>query len=203
MKSSNAPLVDVSELRCAIKKEYSEVALHHDKGFHFHTGRKLAGILGYAQEWIDRLPDDAVESLAGTGNPFRAGAIRLGEKIVDAGCGSGTDSLLAAMFTGADGAVIGVDMTSEMLSKAQKAAVQLNLKNVEFRNGYLEELPVENAWADVVISNGSLNLCPDKLRVLLEFHRILAPHGRLQIGDIIVHKAVPQTAKQNIDLWTG
>lgn len=195
--------INVEELRCAIKREYSEVATHAEKGFHFHTGLRLAGILEYPKEWIEQVPSGALESFAGTGNPFKAGQICAGEKVVDAGCGSGFDATLAGLFTGKEGAVIGVDMTPEMLAKARSAAAEAGLRHIEFRNGYLEELPVADGWADVIISNGVLNLCPDKMRVLQEFHRVLSPKGRLQIGDIIVKKAVPEKAKQNIDLWTG
>ncbi len=195
--------INLEDLRCAIKREYTEVATHPEKGFHFHTGHKLARMLEYPETWLERVPKVALESFAGTGNPFKAGDIRNGANVVDAGCGSGFDSTLAGIFTGRDGAVIGVDMTPGMLKKARTAASQAGLTHVEFRDGYLEELPVADGWADVVISNGVLNLCPDKLQVLREFHRVLAPSGRLQVGDILVEKPVPEKAKQNMDLWTG
>jgi len=195
--------IDIQKLRYAIQREYSTVAEHPQKGFHFHTGRKLARLLEYPEEWIETAPRLALESFAGTGNPLKARQIVPGEKIVDAGCGSGFDAILAATFTGKDGAVIGVDMTSEMITKARTAAAQTGLRQIEFRNGYLEDLPIPDRWADVVISNGVLNLCVDKLRVLQEFHRVLSPAGRIQIADILVKKSVPEKAKQDIDLWTG
>jgi arsenite methyltransferase len=122
---------------------------------------------------------------------------------VDVGCGAGIDSLIAAKKVGPNGRVIGVDMTSSMLKKSRRAAEEAELKNVQFREGYAEALPVDDGWADVVISNGVLNLMPDKAAALEEMNRVLKPGGRLQIGDILVQKAVPESAKRKIDLWTG
>lgn len=195
--------LDVGSLREAIRAEYAEVAEHPDKGFHFHTGRKLAALLGYADEWLSGLPEAAIGSFAGTGNPFSLGALRPGERIVDIGSGAGLDSLIAAKMVGPDGRVIGVDMTPAMLAKARRAAAEAGLANVEFREGYGEALPVPDGWADVVISNGVLNLMPDKAAALAEMARVLKPGGRLQIGDILVQRAVPESAKHQIDLWTG
>jgi arsenite methyltransferase len=199
-----APIeVDLTELRQAIQAEYAEVALHPAKGFHFHTGRPLARMLGYADAWLEGIPEGAIESFAGTGNPFSLGPLRSDERVVDVGSGAGIDSLIAARMVGSAGQVIGVDMTSEMLAKARHNAAMSGLTNVEFREGYGEMLPVPDAWADVVISNGVLNLFPDKLAGLREMTRVLKPGGRLQIGDILVQKAVPASAKRQIDLWTG
>jgi len=195
--------INIEELRCAIQREYSEVATRPEKGFHFHTGKKLAQILEYPEVWIERMRVSALESFAGTGNPFKAGPINGGEKIVDAGCGSGFDTTLAGMLTGKNGMVIGVDMTPEMLAKARHAVHEADLQHIEIRRGYLEQLPVDDGWADLIISNGVLNLCPDKRRVLQEFHRVLTPGGRLQIGDIVSVKAVSEKSKQHIHLWTG
>lgn len=197
------PKVNQEELRCEIRKEYREVALNAKKGFHFHTGRPLADMLGYEPEFIDRIPQRSVESLAGTGNPFSLGDILPGQRAVDVGCGAGFDSLIAAIKVGPEGKVIGIDMTIEMLEKARASASEMNLDNVEFVEGYAEELPVPDDWADVVISNGVLNLCPDKLGTLGEMYRVLKPGGKLQIGDIIVQKPVPEDAKEYIELWTG
>jgi ubiquinone/menaquinone biosynthesis C-methylase UbiE len=122
---------------------------------------------------------------------------------VDVGCGAGIDSLIAAKKVGPEGGVVGVDMTPSMLEKARQASKEAKLTNVEFRKGYAEALPVEDGWADVVISNGVLNLMPDKSAALEEMSRMLKPNGRLQIGDILVQKAVPDSAKRKIDLWTG
>lgn len=195
--------LDVSTLREAIRDEYAEVASHPEKGFHFHTGRPLARMLEYADEWLEGIPETSIESFAGTGNPFSLGELRAGERVVDVGCGAGIDSLIAAKKVGPDGRVIGVDMTPSMLEKARRAAVETGLANVEFKEGYAEALPVEDGWADVVISNGVLNLMPDKSAALQEMSRVLKPDGRLQIGDILVQKAVPESAKRKIDLWTG
>ena len=195
--------LDVGSLREAIREEYAEVAFDPHKGFHFHTGRPLARMLEYADEWLDGLPEASIESFAGTGNPFSLGDLRPGEKVVDLGSGAGIDSLIAAKKVGPEGHVIGVDMTPAMLEKARRAARQTGLSNVEFREGYAEALPVEDGWADGVISNGVLNLVPDKAAALEEMFRVLKPDGRLQIGDILVQKAVPESAKRKIDLWTG
>ena len=197
------PRLDVNTLRGTIREEYAEVAANPEKGFHFHTGRPLAQILEYEDEWLVGRPESAIESFAGTGNPFSLGELRPGEKVVDVGCGAGIDSLIAAGMVGPTGRVVGVDMSPDMLKKARRAAVEAGRGNVEFRHGYGEELPVEDGWADVVISNGVLNLMPDKSAALEEMHRVLGPHGRLQIGDILVQKAVPEGAKRDIDLWTG
>ncbi len=195
--------LDVNTLREAIQEEYAEVAANPEKGFHFHTGRPLARMLGYADEWLEGIPESSIESFAGTGNPFSLGEILPGERVVDVGCGAGIDSLIAAKKVGPEGRVIGVDMTPSMLRKASLAARERGLVNVEFREGYAEALPVEDGWADVVISNGVLNLMPDKAVALEEMSRVLRPGGRLQIGDILVQKAVPESAKRKIDLWTG
>ncbi len=191
------------ELRDAIRHEYNEVALNPDKGFHFHTGRKLAGILGYQDEWLANVPETAVSSFAGTGNPFSLGELQPGERVVDIACGAGIDSFIAANMVGEQGYVVGVDMTKPMINKARQALAESGKRNLEFCEGYAEELPVTDGWADVVISNGSLNLMPDKTAVLREVARVLKPGGRVQFGDILVDRPVPAGAKANIDLWTG
>jgi arsenite methyltransferase len=195
--------IDRGELRQAICAEYETVATEPNRGFHFHTGRRLARILGYQEDWLNGIPESSIESFAGTGNPFSLGAIRSGDRVVDVGCGAGIDSLIAAKQTGADGMVVGVDMTEAMLRKARVASLEAGLRNVEFRFGHAEDLPVEDQWADVVISNGVLNLTPDKQLTLREMGRVIRPGGRLQVGDILVTKPVPAGAKRNIDLWTG
>ncbi len=198
------PALDLGSLREAIKEEYAEVASNPTKGFHFHTGRPLAHMLEYVEEWLEGIPESSIESFAGTGNPFSLGEILPGERVVDVGCGAGIDSLIAAKKVRPDGRVIGVDMTPSTLEKARRAAQEAGLANVaEFREGYGEALPVEDGWADVVISNGVLNLMPDKAAALEEMSRVLKPTGRLQIGDILVQKAVPESTKRKIELWTG
>jgi arsenite methyltransferase len=199
-----APIdVDVSVLRDAIRAEYAAVAKNPDGGFHFHTGRALPRIVGYQPDWLEGIPETAVASFAGTGNPFSLGVLGAGEWVVDVGCGAGVDSLIAARMVGADGHVVGVDMTPAMLDRAQRAANEMGTPSVEFREGYMETLPVADGWADVVISNGVLNLTSDKAKVLGEMARVLKLGGRLQIGDIAIDKPVPEAAKQQIDLWTG
>ncbi len=195
--------LNLDELRSAIQGEYEAVATEPERGFHFHTGRPLARMLEYKEEWLAGLPETAVESFAGTGNPYSLGKIQPGEQVVDVGCGAGIDSLIAARMIGPTGRVVGVDMTLAMLEKARQAAIEANLDNVSFRQGYGEDLPVPDEWADVVLSNGVLNLMPDKTAGLREMARVLKPDGRLQIADILVEKEVPESTKQQIDLWTG
>jgi len=195
--------VELETLRDAVRAEYDVVASDPDRGFHFHTGRTLTDIVGYRDEWLEGIPESAIESFAGTGNPFRMGELATGERVVDIGSGGGIDSLIAARMVGDEGAVVGVDMTVSMLERARSAAAEGGFGNVEFREAYMEELPIEAGWADVVISNGVLNLTPDKPGTLREIGRVLRPGGRLQIADILVQKPVSDEAKQRIDLWTG
>ena len=195
--------VDRETLRREIRNEYREVAQHPARGFHFHTGRPLARIVEYRDEWLDGIPESVVECFAGTGNPFSVQPLAAGERVVDLGCGAGIDSFIAAHSVGPSGAVVGVDMTPEMLEKAEDARAHMEVDHVEFRRGYLEDLPVTDGWADVVISNGVVNLCPDKEATFREIHRVLKPGGRIQIADILVHRPVSDAAKQRIDLWTG
>jgi arsenite methyltransferase len=197
------PAIDVDELRASIRAEYAAVAAEPDRGFHFHTGYRLAAILGYPQEWIESLPAGAVASMAGTGNPFTLGEIQPGERVVDCGSGAGADSLIAARMVGPSGRVIGIDMTPEMLAKARASASEAGLTNVEFREGILEALPVETGWADIVISNGVLNLVPDKAAALAEIHRVLRRGGRLQAADIVLERPVSASSKQDVSLWTS
>jgi arsenite methyltransferase len=197
------PAVDLDVLRQAIQDEYAVVAEEPEHGFHFFVGRPLARLLGYEDAWLDGVPEPTIASFAGTGNPFSLGALRSAEHVVDIGSGGGIDSLIAAKMVGPSGRVIGVDMTPAMLDKARTSAVAADMTNVEFREGFGESLPVEDGWADVVISNGVLNLMPDKDAALREMARVLKPGGRLQIGDILVQKPVPQDAKEDIALWTG
>jgi SAM-dependent methyltransferase len=223
--------LDVRKLREAVQAEYAEVATDPAKGFHFHTGRPLAALLGYDAADVDPLPDGAVESFAGVGNPWIWGRLHPGEVVVEVGSGAGLDAIIAARQVGGDpssgrggpssgrggpssgrggpssgraiGRVIGVDMTSAMLQKARANARLVGLANVEFREGLAEALPVPDQSADVITSNGVLNLCPDKDAAYRELFRALKPGGRLQIADIIVRRAVPRDAREDIDLWTG
>jgi SAM-dependent methyltransferase len=189
--------IDRDELRRFITGKYGEVATNPELGFHFHTGRPLAAMLGYPSDVVDRLPEANVASFAGTGNPFLFGDLHPGERVVD------VDTLIAAQQVGPSGQVIAVDMTAEMRAKTQLGAREMGLSNVEVREGFAETLPVADGFADVIISNGVVNLCPDKRAVFGEMLRVLKPGGRLQIGDILVHKEVPQDAKDDIALWSG
>lgn len=202
-QSVRAASVDRERLRAQIADKYTDVALHPEQGFHFHTGRPLAMMLGYDPADVDRLPASTVASFAGTGNPFSMGDLPDGATVVDVGCGAGFDTFLAALQVGPSGRVVAVDMTDAMVDKARAGARAMGLTNVDVRKGFAERLPVESEWADVVISNGVINLCPDKVAVMAEIFRVLKPGGRFQIGDIVVHKEVPQDAKDDVDLWSG
>ena len=196
-------LVDLDELRREVREKYREVAQDPAALYHFHTGRAHALRLGYQPSPLDQLPEEACEAFAGVANPFYWGGPKPGERVVDLGSGAGMDSFLAARWTGPSGQVIGVDMTVQMLERSRMLASQLGLANVEFREGFIEELPIEDGWADVVISNGVINLCPDKLGVYREIFRVLRPGGRLTIADICLERPVPEEALRDIDLWTG
>jgi arsenite methyltransferase len=198
-----AVAIDMGLLRQQVQSKYIEVATEPEKGFHFHTGWPLAEMLGYDRSEVDALPDFVVDSFAGTGNPFSMGPLPEGAAVLDLGCGAGFDTLLAAHQVGPTGRVTGVDMTEAMLEKARRGAAHLGLENVTLLRGFIEDLPVEGESVDVVISNGVLNLSPDKPAVMREVFRVLRPGGRIQIADIVVHREVPQSAKENIDLWTG
>jgi SAM-dependent methyltransferase len=196
-------LVDPSALREQVRDKYREVALDPQRTYHFHTGRALAARLGYDDTLVDALPDRAVESFAGVGNPFSLRPLEPGARVVDVGSGAGFDSFIAAAQVGTTGRVVGVDMTAEMLDKSRETAAALGYNHVEFREGLAEALPVDDGWADVVISNGVINLCADKRAVFAEIHRVLRPGGRLQFADIANGRPVPPEALRDIDLWTG
>ena len=196
-------IVDSESLREQVRDKYRAVASAPAGPYHFHTGRAAAARLGYDSAVVDALPDRAVESFAGVGDPFSLRRLERGERVVDVGSGAGFDSFVAAGQVGPHGAVVGVDMTAEMLEKSRETAAGLGLDNVEFREGLAEVLPVGDEWADVVISNGVINLCPDKQAVFAEIRRVLRPGGVLQFADIANGRPVPPQALRDIDLWTG
>jgi SAM-dependent methyltransferase len=196
-------LVDPEALREQVRDKYRAVAVDPHHAFHFHTGRSLAARLGYGAAAVAALPDRAVESFAGVGNPFSLRALRRGERVVDVGSGAGFDSFIAAGMVGPDGRVVGVDMTTEMLKKSRETAELLGFTHVEFREGLAEAMPVDDGWADAVISNGVINLCADKKAVFEEIRRVLKPDGWLQFADIANGRPVPPEALRDIDLWTG
>lgn len=195
--------VDPADLREQVRVKYREVAADPHRQFHFHTGRPLAARLGYDHEVVDALPDRAVESFAGVGNPFSLRRLQPGERVVDVGAGAGFDTFVAASQVGPAGTVVGVDMTPEMLEKARATAAALGYDNVEFREGLAERIPVETGTVDVVISNGVINLCADKRAVFEEVRRILRPGGWMQFADIANGRPVPPEALRDVDLWTG
>ena len=203
MTDTQRPPVDTDALRAEVQAKYRAVAVEPDAEYHFHTGRRLAAKLGYDADVVASFPDVAVESFAGVGNPFSIRPLVPGERIVDVGSGAGFDSFVAARAVTETGAVIGVDMTAEMLAKSRSTASQLDLTHVEFREGFAESMPVDDQWADVVISNGVINLCADKRAAFAEIRRVLRPGGVLQFADIANGRPVPPEALRDIDLWTG
>jgi arsenite methyltransferase len=194
--------IDIDLLKEEIKKTYASVSEQPEKDFIFPTGRRWAEDLDYPPE-LAPVPDGAVESFAGVANPFSLGRLQPGERVLDLGSGAGTDSLIAAQMVGAEGRVTGIDMTPAMLAKARAAAQELGVANVEFVAGEAEELPFADESFDVVISNGVIDLIPDKDAVFSELHRVLAPGGRLQIADVTIQNPVSEEGRRNIDLWTG
>ena len=194
--------IDVDLLKREIRKTYASVSQEPERDFVFPTGRPWAEDLGYPPELAD-VPDTAVASFAGVANPFSLGRLAPSERVLDLGSGAGTDSLVAALMVGPEGRVTGIDMTPEMLAKARGAAEEMQATNVEFVQGEAESMPFDDATFDVVISNGVIDLIPDKDAVFSELHRVLALGGRLQIADVTIQNPVSEEGRRNIDLWTG
>jgi arsenite methyltransferase len=203
MMNPTAAPVDVDLLRGEIRKTYTEVSAEQTKDFIFPTGRAWAEDLGYPQPELSRVPDASVGSFAGVANPFSLGPIAPGETVLDLGCGAGTDLLIAAQMAGPSGRAIGVDMTPAMLRRVRDSADALGLANVELHESLIETLPLPEASVDVVISNGVIDLVPDKHAVFSELDRVLRPGGRLQLADVVVHTEVSEDGRKRIDLWTG
>jgi SAM-dependent methyltransferase len=195
--------VDVEQLRAEIRKTYTTVSTDHEQEFIFPTGREWAQKLGYPEPELSRVPDATADSFAGVANHWPLGRVEPGEVVLDLGCGAGTDLLIAAQMTGPAGRVIGVDMTPSMLEQARASATEIGLANLELYESLIESLPIGDASVDVVISNGVIDLVPDKDPVLDEIDRVLRPGGRLQIADVIIHHEVSEDARKRIDLWTG
>jgi SAM-dependent methyltransferase len=194
--------IDVGLLKDEIKKTYSSVSEEPERDFIFPTGRAWAEDLGYPGE-LATVPETAVESFAGVANPWTMGRLAAGERVLDLGSGAGTDSLIAAQMVGEEGRVIGIDMTAAMLAKARAAASEAGVGNVEFIEAEAEQLPFSDASFDVVVSNGVIDLIPDKDAVYAELYRVLVPGGRLQIADVTIQNPVSAEGRRNIDLWTG
>jgi len=196
--------VDAERLREEIRKVYSEVVRDPKRGYHFHTGPEYAvERLGYPAQALAELPDSVTAPFAGVGNPLAMGEPRPGETVVDIGAGGGMDSFLAARSVGPSGRVIAVDMTDAMLERGRESAALSGTPWVEYRKGLAEALPVSDGAADLVISNGVINLALDKDCVFREAFRVLRPGGRLQIADIVVHRDIPPAAREDIAIWTA
>jgi arsenite methyltransferase len=202
MTTTPVPPIDVDLLRSEIRKTYAAVSQEPERDFIFPTGRSWAEDLDYPAV-LANVPDAAVESFAGVANPFSLGSLEAGERVLDVGSGAGTDSLVAAQMVGPTGSVTGIDMTPEMLEKSRAAAAQMGLGNVTFIEADAERLPFDDASFDVVLSNGVIDLTPDKDAVFSEIFRVLAPGGRIQVADVTIQNPVSEEGKRNIDLWTG
>ena len=202
MSATGSP-VDVDVLRSEIRKTYTDVSIDQEQEFIFPTGRAWAQELGYPEPELSRVPDATVESFAGVANHWLLGRAEPGDVVLDLGCGAGTDLLIAAQMTGPGGRVVGVDMTSAMLERAAASAREMGLDTVEVHESLIEALPLEDGSVDLVISNGVIDLVPDKDAVLDEIDRVLRPGGRLQLADVVIHKEVSEDARARIDLWTG
>jgi SAM-dependent methyltransferase len=202
VSATEAP-VDVQVLRDEIQRTYTEVSTEHGRDFIFPTGRAWAEDLGYPQPELSRVPDASAASFAGVANPFSLGRIEPGQTVLDIGCGAGTDLLIAAQMAGSSGHVIGVDMTPTMLDRARDSAAAMALTNVELHASLIETLPLPDACVDIVISNGVIDLVPDKEAVFGELDRVLRPGGRVQLADVVIHTEVSEDARKRIDLWTG
>ena len=194
--------IDVDVLKSEIKKTYASVSAEPEREFIFPTGRGWAEDLGYPPE-LANVPDAAVESFAGVANPWTMGRLSPGERVLDLGSGAGTDSLVAAQMVGEQGRVTGIDMTPEMLGKARAAATAMGVGNVEFLEGEAERLPFPDASFDAVVSNGVIDLIPDKDAVFAELFRVLEPGGRIQVADVTIQNPVSAEGRRDIDLWTG
>ena len=202
MSTTDIP-VDVDVLREEIRKTYTDVSTGHEQQFIFPTGRAWAEDLGYPEPELSRVPEATMKSFAGVADPHTLGRIDEGATVLDLGCGAGTDLLIAAQMVCPSGRVIGVDMTASMLQRAGASAAEMGLTNVELHESLIESLPVPDASIDVVISNGVIDLVPDKDVVFDEIDRVLRPGGRLQIADVVIHTEVSEDARDRIDLWTG
>jgi len=194
--------VDVDLLKSEIQKTYASVSQEPEKDFIFPTGRAWAEDLEYPEE-LAHVPDFVAESFAGVANPWSLGRLEPGERVLDVGSGAGMDSLIAALQVGREGSVTGIDMTPEMIEKARRGAAELGLDNVTFVSGEAEDLPFGDASFDVVISNGVIDLIPDKDAVFGSIFRVLAPGGRIQIADVTIQQPVSEEGRRKIDLWTG
>jgi SAM-dependent methyltransferase len=194
--------IDVELLKSEIKKTYASVSNEPEREFIFPTGRAWAEDLDYPSE-LANVPDSAVESFAGVANPWALGRLEPGERVLDLGAGAGTDSLVAAQMVGAEGRVVGIDMTPEMLAKARAAARAMGARHVDFVEAEAESLPFPDASFDVAVSNGVIDLIPDKDAVFAELFRVLRPGGRMQIADVTIQNPVSEEGRRNIDLWTG
>src|SRR5687767_2644106 len=183
--------IDLEVLKSEIKKTYASVSQEPEKDFLFPTGRAWAEDLGYPEE-LAKVPETAVGSFAGVANPFALGTLAPGERVLDLGSGAGTDSLVASQMVGPEGSVTGIDMTREMLAKARVSAVEMNVGNVEFVEGEVESLPFKDESFDVVLSNGVVDLVPDKDAVFSEIFRVLSPGGRIQIADVTIQTPVSE-----------
>jgi ubiquinone/menaquinone biosynthesis C-methylase UbiE len=195
--------LDVGDLEGKVQQMYRQVAEQPHASYHFEMGRALAQRLGYPEDLLAAIPEGAVESFAGVGFFFDLAALQQGETVIDLGSGSGMDTFIAAGLVGPTGSVVGVDFTREQLTKARRLAAEAGIEHVEFREGRIESLPADDESFDCVISNGVINLSPDKQRIFAEAARVLRPGGRLAIADIVTTRPLTEAIVSNANLWAS
>ncbi len=201
--ADDEPRFRIDDFRKFVRTKYADVAEDPTKGFHFPSGRDAARQAGYPPDLLAGIPEEAVESFCGAGNPFSNESIHAGETVVDLGCGAGMDALIAARMVGREGEVIGLDVTPQMVTKARKAAATAGVSNVRFVEGLAEALPMSDATVDVILSNGAINLIPDKPAVFAEMFRVLRPGGRVLLVDLLASREVPRSVRDLIYRWTS
>jgi ubiquinone/menaquinone biosynthesis C-methylase UbiE len=197
------PKFNKQSLIQAIHDEYTEVACNRNHKIHFISGRPLAKRLGYPETVFGLLPEEAIRPFAGVGNPFKAGSIRPDEILLDIGCGAGFDIFIAWLSGARNNTIYGLDITEAMVQKARENTKTMGANNIKILKGSAENIPLHDASIDVVISNGVINLCTDKIGVYKEIYRVLKPGGRFQIADVLLRHAVPDKSRDLVHLWTN
>ena len=200
---ADPPRFEIGAFRASVHAKYADVAVHPGKEFHFHNGRTLADRLGYPEWAMDRLPPAVVDSFCGMVNMPALAVVAEGDVVIDVGCGSGVDAILASGPVGRGGSVTGIDLADEMVEVANRGAAEVGVDNARFVTGLAEDLPLADSSADVAMTNAVINLCPDKPRVLAELRRALVPGGRLYLGDVLLERVPPRSVRDLICRWTS
>jgi SAM-dependent methyltransferase len=194
--------IDSEEIREAMRKKYAEISRTAKGKFNYPTGKEGANNLKYDLSDVEAVPGDVLDSFCGVGNPFSLGPIQQGETVLDVGCGAGFDLIITGRMTGQTGRACGIDLTPEMVMKTQKTITRLKLTNCEVQLAESESIPYDDHTFDIVISNGVLNMSPDKEKSFQEIYRVLKPEGRLQFADIVLKKELPEKVASSLEAWT-